>query len=223
VVTWLAVNLPVAIVAFHNWSTFYWRNTARPGDWGSIWYVAGVKGWYLNPAELNMLSAALILLGFALVALLVLAAPRRPRVSQVFFLVLVVFLLPNKVWSPQYVIWLVPLVVLARPRLWAYLLWQAAEVAYIFAIWPYLITAAYGRHGGIGNGLYFAALTGRFLTVTLLGALVVRDILRPQADLVRRDGDDDPAGGVLAGAPDATTLRLRPWPRLTRLAGEAAG
>jgi hypothetical protein len=51
----------------------------------------------------------------------------------------------------------------------------------------------------------------------------VRDILRPQADLVRRDGDDDPAGGVLDGAPDAVTLRLRRRPRLTRLAGEAAG
>lgn len=220
---WLAVNLPVAIVAFHNWSTFYWQNTARPGDWGSIWYAAGVKGWYLNPAEINMLSAALILLGFTLIAWLVLAAPRRPRVPQVFFLVLAVFLLPGKVWSPQYVIWLVPLVVLARPRLWAYLLWQAAEVAYVFAIWPYLITAGYGRPGGIGDGLYLTALAGRFLAVALLGALVVRDIVRPQADLVRRDGDDDPAGGVLDGAPDAITLRLRPWPRLTRLAGEAAG
>lgn len=222
VVTWLAVNLPVAIVAFHNWSTFYWRNTARADDWGSVWYVAQVGGWYPSPAELNILSAALILLGFALIAWLVLAAPRRPRVPQVFFLVLVVFLLPDKVWSPQYVIWLVPLVVLARPRLWAYLLWQAAEVAYIFAIWSYLITAAYGRPGGIGDGLYIASVAGRFLTVALLGALVVRDMMRPQADLVRRGGEDDPAGGVLDGAQDAIALRLRPWPRLTRLAGEGA-
>jgi hypothetical protein len=38
---------------------------------------------------------------------------------------------------------------------------------------------------------------------------VVRDILNPQADIVRRDGDDDPAGGVLAGAPDRFVLSLR--------------
>ena len=34
-------------------------------------------------------------------------------------------------------------------------------------------------------------------------------VLRPQGDVVRRDGDDDPAGGVLSGAPDRFVLRLR--------------
>jgi hypothetical protein len=31
---------------------------------------------------------------------------------------------------------------------------------------------------------------------------VVRDILRPEHDVVRTDEDDDPAGGVLDAAPD---------------------
>jgi hypothetical protein len=39
---------------------------------------------------------------------------------------------------------------------------------------------------------------------------VVRDILQPSADVVRAAGDDDPAGGVLDGAPDRFVLRLRP-------------
>jgi len=152
----------------------------------------------------------------ALIAVLTLAAPRRPRVAQVFFLILAAFLLVNKVWSPQYVIWLVPLVVLARPRLWSYLLWQAAEVGYFFAIWAYLITVSSpGTAGGIGTGLYFSALLARFLTVALLAGLVVSDILRPDRDIVRSDGEDDPAGGVLDGAPDVFALRpaLAPQPR----------
>ena len=136
---------------------------------------------------------------------------------------LAVFLLANKVWSPQYVIWLVPLVVLARPRLWSYLLWQAAEVGYFFAIWAYLITVlaippAPPADGGIGPGLYFAALLARFATVALLCVLVTRDILRPEADVVRAGGEDDPAGGVLAGAPDRFVLRLRPRPAFRRAA-----
>ena len=138
---------------------------------------------------------------------------------------LAVFLLANKVWSPQYVIWLVPLVVLARPRLWSYALWQLAEVGYFFAIWAYLVTLFAGgpvpvADGGIGAGLYFAALLARFGTVTLLCALVVADILRPEADVVRAGGEDDPAGGVLDGAPDRFVLRLRPRPAFRRPASD---
>jgi hypothetical protein len=132
----------------------------------------------------------------------------------VFFLVLAVFLLSNKVWSPQYVVWLVPLVVLCRPRFWAYAVWQVAEVSYFFAIWAYLITIYTANGpvspesvGGISTGVYFAALLARFTAVVILAALVVRDILHPGADLVRAAGDDDPAGGVLADAPDVVTLR----------------
>ena len=35
-----------------------------------------------------------------------------------------------------------------------------------------------------------------------LCVLVIIDILRPGGDVVRADGSDDPAGGVLDGAPD---------------------
>jgi uncharacterized membrane protein len=224
---WLAVNLPVAIVAFHNWSTFYRLSVSRPPDYGTVWYALELKGWLLSGATVNVLSAVLTLTAFALITLLVVAAPRRPRVPQVLLLALAAWLLLSKVWSLQFVVWLVPLVVLARPRLWAYLLWQAAEVAYGYVFFPYLIFShpgffPRGATGGIGTGPYLATVAGRFLTVALLCALVVRDILRPQADLVRRDGDDDPAAGVLDGAPDAVTLRLRPRPRLIRLAGEGA-
>jgi hypothetical protein len=39
---------------------------------------------------------------------------------------------------------------------------------------------------------------------------VVRDVLRPERDAVRETYDDDPDGGVLDGAPDATWIgRLR--------------
>ena len=46
-------------------------------------------------------------------AWLTLAAPVRPRVAQLAFLLVAGFLILNKVWSPQYSLWLVPLAVLA--------------------------------------------------------------------------------------------------------------
>jgi uncharacterized membrane protein len=213
---WLAVNLPIAIAARAGWERFYQLSSDRGADWGSIWYFFDTERVALVGApglsRLNMMSLLAFAVGCVLIAILALAAPRRPRVPQLFFLILAVFLMSNKVWSPQYVIWLVPLVVLARPRLWSYALWQLAEVGYFFAIWAYLITVSVAGPstagvGGIGTGLYFASLLARFGAVLLLCGLVVKDILRPDTDVVRAAGEDDPAGGVLSGAPDRWTLR----------------
>jgi uncharacterized membrane protein len=218
-VAWLAVNLPVALAATAGWGRFYAQSASRAADWGSVWYFFEIEHWpflgSLTGGSLNLLSAAVFAGGCVLIGGLILTAPRRPRVPQVFFLVLAVFLLSNKVWSPQYVVWLVPLVVLARPRLWAYALWQIAEVTYFFAIWAYLITIATGgpvpvAEGGIGAGVYFATLLSRFAAVVVLCLLVIRDILYPETDLVRAAGDDDPAGGVLENAPDRFVLRRAP-------------
>ena len=220
VLAWLAVNLPVMIVAPSGWAYFYEFSKDRGADWGSIWYMlehfsVPVLG-NAQLSALNDLSVAFFVVACAAITLLALAAPRRPRLPQLCFLVMAAFLITNKVWSPQYVVWLVPLAVLARPRLWPYLLWQLAEVAYFFAIWGYLIFV-YGSEGypitgyaGISTGWYFAALLARLLTVALLAAYVVRDILWPERDVVRAAGQDDPAGGVLDHAEDRFKLRLPP-------------
>ncbi len=223
---WLAVNLPVMIAAPSGWATFYVFSQHRGADWGSIWYLFE---YYAVPGAgnddlgaLNKMSAAALVVAFAGIVLLALAAPRRPRVPQLCFLMLAAFLITNKVWSPQYVIWLVPLAVLARPRWWPYVLWQLAEVTYFLAIWGYLITVSVasdpasqpaGGYQGLSAGWYFAAVVARLATVALLAACVVWDILRPERDVVRARGNDDPAGGVLDQAPDRFRLRLAPLSR----------
>jgi len=211
---WLAVNLPIAIVAPHGWATFYAFSSSRGADWGGIWYFFEHMGWPLvgtySTPTLNVLSAAAFGVGCITIAFLALAAPVRPRLPQLIFLATAAFVLSSKVWSPQYVVWLVPLVVLARPRLIGYLVWQVAEVGYFYAIWAYLITIVAGINtpGAIGSGLYFAAVLARFGTVLLLCGLVVSDCLRPDRDVVRSAETDDPAGGVLAGAADRLALRV---------------
>jgi uncharacterized membrane protein len=220
-IAWLVVDLPIAIAAPAGWGRFYAFSRARGADWGSIWYMfehfsLPVVG---NPAigELNLLSSACFAVAFLAIAVLALAAPRRPRLPQLCFLLLASFLMLNKVWSPQYVIWLVPFAVLARPRFWQYIVWQLTEVAYFLGIWFYFVYLyhAPGQPGyaGVSPGWYFAILLARFFAVGLLAAVVVIDILRPERDLVRLSGQDDPAGGVLDGAPDRLVLR---WVRGAR-------
>ncbi|HJY68489.1 MAG TPA: glycosyltransferase 87 family protein, partial [Streptosporangiaceae bacterium] len=213
---WLAVNLPVFIVARSGWAYFFVFSKNRGADWGSVWYMFEYfnlpKLGNTQLSALNEMSAAALVVVFAAIALLALAAPRRPRLPQLCFLLLAGFLMTNKVWSPQYVVWLVPLAVLARPRLWPYVLWQLAEVGYFFGIWGYLIFATAPHpvigYQGISTGWYFTLLAARFLTVGLLAAYVVRDILYSERDVVRAHGLDDPAGGVLDQAPDRFRIRL---------------
>jgi uncharacterized membrane protein len=220
---WLAVNLPVMIAAPSGWATFYVFSQRRGADWGSIWYffehynVPGLGDYQVG--TLNTMSAAALIAAVAAITFLALAAPRRPRLPQLCFLLLAAFLITNKVWSPQYVIWLVPLAVLARPRWWPYALWQLAEVGYFLGIWGYLIvvSASTGQpvtgYQGLSAGWYFTLLLARLLSVGLLAAYVVRDILWPERDVVRARGPDDPAGGVLDQAPDRIRLRLGSAPR----------
>src|SRR5262249_39041244 len=64
-VTWLVVNVPVAIAAPLGWGRFYGLNAGRAADWGSIWYYFETEHWPFlgspNLSVLNLLSAA----GFA--------------------------------------------------------------------------------------------------------------------------------------------------------------
>jgi hypothetical protein len=93
-------------------------------------------------------------------------------------------------------------------------LWQVAEVVYFLGIWGYFVYLyrAPGAHGytGITTGWYFVILAARLLTVAVLASTVVVDILQPERDRVRASGfNDDPAGGVLDGAPDRLVLGWR--------------
>jgi uncharacterized membrane protein len=203
-VSWLVVNLPVMLFAFDGWSKFYTFSQERGVDFGSFWLI-----WAQNSSSppstdtVNTLAMLLMLLCCAGIAALAFVAPRRPRFAQLAFLIVAAFILTNKVYSPQYVLWLVPLAALARPKWRDFLIWQACEVMYFLGIWMYLAYTTSGdAHKGLPAQGYYWAIAVHLLGTLFLCAMVVRDILMPERDAVRRSGDDDPSGGVLDGAED---------------------
>jgi uncharacterized membrane protein len=120
------------------------------------------------------------------------------------FLVVAAFLLTNKVWSPQYSLWLVPLAVLALPHRRILLTWMTIDALVWFPRMFYYLGV---DHKGVPEQWFTGTVVLRDLAVLALCALIVRQIYRPAEDLVRREGVDDPIGGILDHAKDP----LLPW------------
>ena len=207
-VAWLVVNLPVALVAPEGWAHFFAFSTERGADFGSLWLALSELGFGVPADALNLVAVVSLVLLCALIAALTLASSVPPRLAQVCFLVLAAFLITNKVYSPQFVLWLLPLAVLARPRWRDFLIWQTGEIVYFVAVWWYL--AGFGEEAsGLDSRWYAVAILIHVAGTGYLSALVVRDILAPRHDPVRATPPaasgqlwDDPGGGPLDGAPD---------------------
>ncbi len=218
--TWLAVNLPVLVAYPRGWSEFFRLNTRRAADMDSLYNViTSFTGWpgfdpglgfWQPPLVLNIVVAVLFLACCVGIGYIALTAPRRPRVAQLAFLVVVAFLLTNKVWSPQFSLWLVPLAVLALPHRRILLAWMTIDAL----VWVPRMLYLYGEQNkGLPEQWFTATVLLRDLAVVALAVLVIRQIYHPREDLVRRCGVDDPAGGVFDRAPDAFGTR---WPRRLR-------
>ena len=205
VVAWSAVNVPYMAISFTGWKYFWTFNVDRGADLGSIWYMLKLAG--LNLPHVSAWSiGAMALCGLGIVWL-TLRAPMRPRLVQVALLILIAFLAFNKVYSPQYMLWLLPFVVLARPKVFDVAVWTIAETLYYLAIWGFLQGIL-----GIGSGadrLYWLSILLRVGVQFWIAYRIINDILQPWQDPVREPYVDDPAGGVLDHAVDAPWM-LRP-------------
>jgi uncharacterized membrane protein len=214
-ITWVLINLPVMLLYPRGWSEFFRLNTRRTQDMDSIFNViTSFTGWqgldpglgfWQPPVVLNAVVAVLFGLCCAAIGYIAWTAPQRPRVAQLAFLMVAAFLLVNKVWSPQFSLWLVPLAVLALPHRRILLAWMTIDAL----VWVPRMFYLYGEQNkGLPEQWFTATVLLRDLAVVGLVILVIRQIYRPAQDLVRLGGRiDDPSGGVFDRAADA----FPPW------------
>jgi uncharacterized membrane protein len=220
-IAWVVVNLPVLVLFPRGWSEFFRLNARRGDDMDSIYNVVkSFTGWqgfdpglgfWEPPTVTNAVTAALFLVCCGGIGYLALTAARRPRLAQLAFLVVAVFLLTNKVWSPQFSLWLVPLAVLALPHRRILLAWMTIDAL----VWVPRMLYLYGEaNRGLPEQWFTATVLLRDIAVMTLCALVIRQIYRPELDLVRYGGRfDDPAGGVFDRAADDPPHWLPDWLR----------
>ena len=172
--TWLAINLPFALTTPTGWWRFYKLNLERGPDWGSIWLALQQLG--INFTNLNYLSILLLLIALTTIAVLLFELKHTPTLASVAFFVLASVMLASKVYSPQYVLWLTPLAVIAltnKKDLHAFWVWQATEMIYHLAIWQHLAQVTDAKFGlgptpfailtlvRIGGTMYLMAILAR--------------------------------------------------------------
>lgn len=222
-VAWLATNVPVMLLSYKDWHRFVQLNQERGIDWGTLWYIgryfdndilSGVApAFWANTPLVTNLALVLFVAGCGAIAIFSWYVKTPPRLAQLAFLVVALFLVTSKVWSQQFNLWLLPLILLARPKWGAFLFWQLAEVCYFLAFYAELMGAS-GRMI-IPEGTFVVASIVRMAAVIMLMVLVVREIVRPELDVVRRTYEGDPDWPALSSVKitaSSNSSRVTPSP-----------
>ena len=175
-IIWLAVNLPIALFYFDGWWRFIKLNLERGADFGSIWYGISLLG--INTPALNLIYPLISIGLFASLTIYLVRLKQIPTLAQIAFFAVFIFTTVSKVYSPQYVLWLTPLAVIAltnsRQQI-TFWFWQATEIIYHLAIWQYLALFS-GAKFGLPAGGYAIATLLRVIGISTFTYLLMRDL-----------------------------------------------
>ena len=177
-VTWLAINAPFALTTPTGWWRFFKLNLERGADWGSIWLALQQLG--LSLTNLNYLSILVLLIALTSVAIVLFELKYTPTLASIAFIVMAAVMVASKVYSPQFVLWLTPLAVIAltnKKDLHAFWLWQATEVIYHVAIWQHIASIT-GAQFGLGPTPYAIVTLVRIAGTIYLMAVLARRALQ---------------------------------------------
>ena len=175
---WLAINLPFVLTTPTGWWRFYKLNMDRQADWGSLWLAFTHLG--LGLVNLNYLALLLLLIGLTSFVIFLFELKHTPSLASVAFIVLSIVMMASKVYSPQYVLWLTPLAVIAltnKKDLHAFWIWQSAETLYHVAIWQHLALLT-GAHFGLQQGGYATITLIRIAATAYLAATLIKRALK---------------------------------------------
>ena len=182
--TWAVLNVPVMLLNLEAWAEFFVFSAERGAGWSSLWQIWGVlTGTPLSAEAVSAWSFIMFALSCAAVLLIGLTAPQRPGLVPLLLLIVAAFMVFNKVYSPQFMIWLVPLIALAGLKLRDVLIWHAFQILHFWAIWMHLaaqISESEPQHL-FDEKLYVAAVFGHVLSTLYICAIVIRDLYRPGA------------------------------------------
>ena len=165
VVTSFVINLPFAIGNLRNWSYFFTYNAGR-GLGADIYSNEWIHG--ISTSAANFFSLGVVVLA---VLFFMWRVYNGSRVIDATALTFTVFLFVNKVYSPQYTLWLFVLAIFAEWPIWTYIVIALAGlVDYVnsFTVLE-LISSKSSSAGWYVNHVFFIGVLYRYVSLAVAG------------------------------------------------------
>lgn len=176
---WAAINLPFVLINYEGWAYFYKFSAERGLGSASFFEITNIilPSITFNSIHFYILNVLTLV---AVTAYLV-KLKSVPTLAATSFFVMFGFILFNKQYSMQYVIWLSALAVLTFSYLkrehkefliYVYILWQSLELAFQYSFFQKILTSTYANtatpmtitvsntaYGYVGVARYILAVT----------------------------------------------------------------
>ena len=195
-ITWVLINLPFVLVDLEGWAYFYKFSAERALGSASFYelvniFIPGIKFSSIHFYILNALV-------FLSVTAFFMKLKTVPTLAESSFFVMFAFILFNKQYSMQYVIWLTSLAVITlayiskRNRdslIYIFIIWQAFELAFQYSFFQKILTDAYKNSDTpmtitVSNNAYASIGVIRYLLAVLFTILLGRYLYKANSSIV---------------------------------------
>jgi len=202
-ISWMLINLPFVLVDLEGWAYFYKFSAERALGSASFYeivniFIPGIKFSSFHFYILNVLV-------FLLVTAFLIKLKTVPTLAESSFFVMFAFILFNKQYSMQYVIWLTSLAVITLAYLskrnresliYIFVIWQAFELAFQYSFFQRILTNTYANTDtpmtiSVSTNAYASIGVIRYLLAVLFTILLARYLYKAnlsiagQSDLAR--------------------------------------
>ena len=191
---WVVINLPFVLINYEGWAYFYKFSAER--DLGSASFfeitsivVPSITFSSIHFYILNILALVVVTIYFA-------KLKSVPTLAATSFFVMFGFILFNKQYSMQYVIWLSALAVLTFSYLkrehkelltYVYILWQSLEIAFQYSFFQKILTSTYANTPTpmtitVSNTVYGYVGVARYIVAVVFALLLAKFFFAANAE-----------------------------------------
>jgi uncharacterized membrane protein len=199
-VSWLIINLPFVLINFDGWAYFYKFSAERGLGSASFYEITSIL---IPAAKFNSVHFYILnLITVVIITYFFIKLKSLPNLAATSFFVMFGFILFNKQYSMQYVIWLSALAVISMAYIkkghrdlliYVYVFWQASELAFQYSFFQKILTDAYANSATpmtitVSNTTYAYIGVIRYFLAVIFTLLLARFLyLKNSEDVVTKD------------------------------------